>query len=74
MQHACGSEAATGSSHAKGHQGRDMQAFLIVDNLLDQAPRVSPSTSSTTPGGGLPAVVGDDTTGRYYTAGLRFKF
>ncbi|MDB5461077.1 MAG: TonB-dependent receptor [Caulobacteraceae bacterium] len=57
----------------KAHD-HDMQVFLIVDNLLDQAPRISPSTASTTPGGGIPAVVGDDTIGRYYTAGLRFKF
>jgi outer membrane receptor protein involved in Fe transport len=55
-------------------QGHQMEAFFIVDNLLDQQPRISPATSSTTPGGGLPAVVGDDVTGRYYTAGLRFKF
>ncbi len=55
--------------------GRDLQAFFIVNNLFDQAPRVSPSTTFTgIPGFGTPSVIGDDPVGRYYTVGLRVKY
>jgi outer membrane receptor protein involved in Fe transport len=55
--------------------GHDMTAFFIVNNLLDQQPRISPSTTfAGIPGFGTPYVAGDDPMGRYYTAGLRMKF
>jgi outer membrane receptor protein involved in Fe transport len=53
----------------------DLQAFFLVDNLLDQQPRISPSTTFTgVPGFGTPSVTGDDPIGRYYTVGMRFDF
>ncbi len=55
--------------------GHDLQAFLIVNNLFDQAPRISPSTTFTgIPGFGSPYVTGDDPIGRYYTVGLRMRY
>ncbi|HEV7386014.1 MAG TPA: hypothetical protein VGN89_14125, partial [Phenylobacterium sp.] len=55
--------------------GHDLQAFLIVNNLFDQAPRISPSTTFTgIPGFGSQYVTGDDPIGRYYTVGLRMRY
>lgn len=55
--------------------GRDTQAYLIVTNLFDEAPRVSPSTTFTgIPGFGTPTVVGDDVLGRYFTVGMRLRY
>lgn len=55
--------------------GHDTQAYFIVTNLFDEAPRVSPSTTFTgIPGFGTPTVVGDDVLGRYYTVGLRLRY
>jgi outer membrane receptor protein involved in Fe transport len=55
--------------------GHDTQAYFVVNNLFDEAPRVSPSTTFTgIPGFGTPTVVGDDAIGRYYTVGLRIRY
>ncbi|HXA40543.1 MAG TPA: TonB-dependent receptor [Phenylobacterium sp.] len=55
--------------------GRDLQAYLIVTNLFNQQPRISPSTTfAGIPGFGSPYVLGDDPVGRYYTVGLRMKY
>ncbi|THD70981.1 TonB-dependent receptor [Phenylobacterium sp.] len=55
--------------------GRDLQGFVIINNLFDQQPRISPSTTfAGIPGFGTPYVAGDDPVGRYYTVGLRMKY
>jgi outer membrane receptor protein involved in Fe transport len=55
--------------------GHDAQAFVIVSNLFDTDPRLSPATNSSgSPGTGTPTVIGDDVVGRYYTVGLRMKY
>jgi outer membrane receptor protein involved in Fe transport len=55
--------------------GRDLQAYLIVTNLFNQQPRISPSTTfAGIPGFGSPYVLGDDPVGRYYTVGMRMKY
>jgi outer membrane receptor protein involved in Fe transport len=55
--------------------GHDLQAFFIVNNLFNQAPRISPSTTFTgIPGFGSQYVTGDDPIGRYYTVGLRMRY
>jgi iron complex outermembrane receptor protein len=55
--------------------GHDLQAYVIVTNLFDQQPRISPSTTfAGIPGFGSPYVLGDDPVGRYYTVGLRMKY
>jgi outer membrane receptor protein involved in Fe transport len=55
--------------------GHDVQAYVVVSNLFDEKPRLSPSTTFTgIPGFGTPTVNGDDVLGRYYTVGLRFKY
>ncbi|MDB5460069.1 MAG: TonB-dependent receptor [Caulobacteraceae bacterium] len=63
-----------GLNYAFKAAGRSVQAFLAVDNLLDQAPRIWPGTSIAAPGAANPSVAGDDMVGRYYTVGLRFKY
>lgn len=51
------------------------QFFFNVGNLFDTAPRISPALLRTSaPGTANPAVSGDDSIGRYYTAGLRLNF
>jgi outer membrane receptor protein involved in Fe transport len=58
--------------HTLGHDG---QVFFVVDNLLNQYPRISPSTSfSAIPGFGSPYVTGDDPIGRYFTLGFRAQY
>jgi outer membrane receptor protein involved in Fe transport len=55
--------------------GHDAQAYFIVTNLFDEAPRLSPSTTFTgIPGFGTPTAVGDDILGRYYSVGLRVRY
>lgn len=53
--------------------------YLSVENLLDQRPRVNPSTTNTNPGLYFMGVQGPtaslyDAIGRYYTLGIRAKF
>ena len=63
---------ATYRFRAANHDG---QLFIVVDNLLDQQPRISPSANFTgTPGFGTAAVGGDDLLGRYFTVGLRVSY
>jgi outer membrane receptor protein involved in Fe transport len=53
----------------------DLQTFLTVDNLFNQQPRISPSTTFTgIPGFGTPVVAGDDVLGRYFMAGIRWSY
>jgi outer membrane receptor protein involved in Fe transport len=54
--------------------GHSIQAFVTVDNLLNQTPRIWPGTSTASPGTSNPAVASDDMVGRYYTFGLRMKY
>lgn len=55
--------------------GHDLQAYTIVNNLFDQQPRISPSTTfAGIPGFGSPYVLGDDPVGRYFTVGLKMKY
>jgi outer membrane receptor protein involved in Fe transport len=62
-----------GASYRFRVGGRDLQAFVAVDNLFNQQPRISGDIAATS-GYGAPAVTGDDVIGRYYTAGLRVGF
>ena len=63
-----------GISQTLKFEERQFELFFNVSNLFDKDPRVSPSTTRVgIPGTGNPAVNGDDTVGRYYTLGLRFK-
>jgi outer membrane receptor protein involved in Fe transport len=58
-----------------GPYGSNLQTFLTVNNLFNQPPRISPSTTFTgIPGFGSPAVAGDDVLGRYFTAGIRWSY
>jgi outer membrane receptor protein involved in Fe transport len=62
-------------SYRFGRGEHALQAFLTVNNLFNQQPRISPSTTFTgIPGFGSPAVVGDDVLGRYFTAGIRWRY
>jgi outer membrane receptor protein involved in Fe transport len=62
-------------SYHFGPGGHDLQAFLTVNNLLDQKPRISPTVTLTGLAGfGNPVVPGDDVLGRYYTAGIRWRY
>jgi iron complex outermembrane receptor protein len=56
-----------------------IDAYLSVENLLDQRPRVNPSTTNANPGLYFMGVQGPtaslyDAIGRYYTLGIRAKF
>jgi len=54
-----------------GHRGK-LQAFFGVNNILNRYPPVDPSASA---GAGQTALAPDyDKIGRYFTAGLRFKY
>ncbi|MDB6042481.1 MAG: putative Outer rane cobalamin receptor protein [Gammaproteobacteria bacterium] len=62
-------------SYHFGPGGHDLQTFFTVNNLFNQQPRISPSTTFTgIPGFGSPAVAGDDVLGRYFTAGIRWSY
>jgi outer membrane receptor protein involved in Fe transport len=62
-------------SYHFGPGGHDLQTFLTVNNLLDKQPRISPTVTLTGLAGfGNPVVPGDDVLGRYYTAGIRWRF
>jgi outer membrane receptor protein involved in Fe transport len=62
-------------SYRFGPGQHELQTFLTVDNLFNQQPRISPSTTFTgIPGFGSPAVTGDDVLGRYFTVGVRWRF
>ncbi len=52
------------------------QIFLTVQNLLDQDPYpfVNVGAPSTVPGFFVPATNGNDPIGRFFTAGVRFRF
>jgi iron complex outermembrane recepter protein len=52
--------------------GRDFELFATVNNLLDQSPPLTPNGSVTTPRGANGNRY--DFVGRFYTAGLRFRF
>jgi iron complex outermembrane receptor protein len=64
-----------GMSYAfKFSSGSTAQLFFNVNNLFDQAPRPSPTNNSAAaPGSAVPANLGDDTVGRYFTLGVRLK-
>jgi outer membrane receptor protein involved in Fe transport len=52
-----------------------VNAFINIQNLFDAKPRLSPNiTFSGIPGFGNPVNAGDDGVGRYFTAGLRFRY
>jgi iron complex outermembrane recepter protein len=58
-----------------GPHQTDLQTFLTVNNLFNQQPRISPSTTFTgIPGFGSPVATGDDVLGRYFTAGIRWRY
>jgi outer membrane receptor protein involved in Fe transport len=62
-------------SYHFGPGQHDLQTFLTVNNLFNQQPRLSPSTTFTgIPGFGSPVVAGDDVLGRYFTAGIRWSY
>jgi outer membrane receptor protein involved in Fe transport len=49
--------------------------FFNVQNLFDAQPRIAPNlVFSGIPGFGSPTVAGDDMIGRYFVAGLRFRY
>ena len=53
-------------------EGRKLEPFLTINNLLDRAPPLIPGT---VPGVNLPTNIAVyDFVGRAYTAGVRFKF
>ncbi|HTK34031.1 MAG TPA: TonB-dependent receptor [Caulobacteraceae bacterium] len=55
--------------------GHDLNAFVNVQNLFNQPPRISPNlTYAGIPGFGNPIVQGDDGIGRYFTFGVRMKY
>jgi outer membrane receptor protein involved in Fe transport len=55
--------------------GHMLDLFFNVQNLFDAQPRVAPSiTFSGIPGFGSSAFAGDDLIGRYFTAGLKFRY
>jgi outer membrane receptor protein involved in Fe transport len=56
-------------------ENRKRQAFVSIQNLFDKQPPVYlTSGTSGTPAFSFPAVSGDDIIGRYFTAGVRYKF
>jgi iron complex outermembrane receptor protein len=56
-------------------QDKDKQIFFSVQNLFDKDPPVFLTAgTSGTPAFSFPATSGDDIVGRYFTAGVRFKF
>lgn len=55
--------------------GYEMRWYFVVDNLLNQAPRIAPSPRFVgAPGAAQPAVPGDDEIGRFFTLGVRMSF
>jgi outer membrane receptor protein involved in Fe transport len=62
-------------SYRFGPGQHELQTFLTVNNLFNQQPRISPSTTFTgIPGFGSPVVTGDDVLGRYFTVGIRWRY
>jgi outer membrane receptor protein involved in Fe transport len=49
-----------------------VEMFVAVNNLFNRWPRIFPPMAN--PGQSTPIVPGDDTIGRFFTAGVRFKF
>ncbi|MDB5461328.1 MAG: TonB-denpendent receptor, partial [Caulobacteraceae bacterium] len=60
-----------GLSYRFKTDGHNLQAFMSVNNVFNQAPQISPLVTAQ-PGQTSPAV--GDTKGRYFTAGVRFSF
>jgi iron complex outermembrane receptor protein len=55
--------------------GHNLQAFITINNLFNQQPRVAPLTEVLfIPGVVPPGAAGDDVLGRYFTGGFRFSF
>ena len=53
--------------------GRDLDAFITINNLFNRAPPFAPARDQ--PGISYPAALAiHDVVGRYYTTGIRFKF
>ena len=55
----------------KAH-GRNLQAFMTVNNIFNQSPQISPLAPTSSPGQTSPAV--GDSRGRYFTGGVKFAF
>ncbi|MDB5461479.1 MAG: TonB-denpendent receptor [Caulobacteraceae bacterium] len=56
-------------------EGHVVNLFFNVQNVFDAKPRLSPNlTYAGIPGFGNPVDTGDDGIGRYFTAGLRFRY
>jgi hypothetical protein len=55
--------------------GRNLQAFLTINNLFNQSPQLGPPTPTTIPGAQSPLGPGSiSPLGRYFTGGVRFNF
>jgi outer membrane receptor protein involved in Fe transport len=55
--------------------GRDLQAFLTINNIFNQQPQLGPPTPTNIPGGQSPVGPGAiSPLGRYFTGGVRFSF